>query len=144
MTAPALLQIVFYFAILLLITQPLGAHMVRVFEGERTFLHGALGWLERGAYRILGVDPNRDMKWTTYSVALLAFSLASLLFSYLALRLQGYLPLNPQHFGARQMPPAGTEPPAGTRRSRSSPQTTGRTCAMPPHRSVPPASARAA
>jgi K+-transporting ATPase ATPase A chain len=105
MTAPALLQIVFYFAILLLITQPLGAHMVRVFEGERTFLHGALGWLERGAYRILGVDPNRDMKWTTYSVALLAFSLASLLFSYLALRLQGYLPLNPQHFGARQMPP---------------------------------------
>ena len=105
MTAPALLQIVFYFAILLLITQPLGAHMVRVFEGERTFLHGALGWLERGAYRLLGVDPNRDMKWTTYSVALLAFSLASLLFSYLALRLQGYLPLNPQHFGARQMPP---------------------------------------
>ena len=105
MTALATLQIVLFFAILLLITKPLGSHMARVFAGERTFLHRGLGWLERGTYRVLGIDPEQNMKWTTYAVAMLAFSLASLLFTYGALRLQGFLPLNPQHFGAKQMTP---------------------------------------
>ena len=50
-----------------LITKPLGAYMARVFEGERTLLHPSLGWLERGTYRVLGVDPEDDMKWTTYA-----------------------------------------------------------------------------
>src|SRR6185295_6518147 len=104
MTIQATVLLLFYFGVLLLITKPLGAYMARVFEGEKTFLHGALGWLERGTYRALGVDPNEDMKWTTYSVAMLMFSLVSLLFTYGALRLQGVLPLNPQHFGAQQMP----------------------------------------
>jgi K+-transporting ATPase ATPase A chain len=104
MTIQATILLLFYFGVLLLITKPLGAYMARVFEGERTFLHGALGWLERGTYRVLGVDPNEDMKWTTYSIAMLLFSLATLLFSYVALRLQGILPLNPQHFGTAQMP----------------------------------------
>ncbi|MDF3064618.1 MAG: potassium-transporting ATPase, subunit [Polyangiaceae bacterium] len=105
MTTFAALQLVLFFALLLLSTKPLGAHMARVFEGERTFLHRALGCLERGAYRALGVDPTEEMKWTAYSTALLLFSLVSVLFSYAALRLQGLLPLNPQHFGAEQMPP---------------------------------------
>jgi potassium-transporting ATPase potassium-binding subunit len=105
MTAQATLQLVLYFGILLLMTRPLGAYMARVFSGEKTLLHGALGWLERGTYRVLGVDPAEDMKWTTYSVAMLTFSFASLLFTYAALRLQGYLPLNPQQLGAEQMPP---------------------------------------
>jgi len=68
-------------------------------------LHGALGWLERGTYRVLGIDAEKNMKWTEYAVAMLMFSLASLVFSYAALRLQGVLPLNPQHFGAKQMTP---------------------------------------
>src|SRR6187549_3429352 len=104
MTFQAIILVVLYFGILLLITRPLGSYMARVFEGERTFLHGALGWLERGTYRVLGVDPKEDMKWTTYAVALLMFSLAALIFTYAALRLQGILPLNPQGFGAQQMP----------------------------------------
>src|ERR1043165_8285625 len=94
MTAQAILLILLYFGILLLITRPLGAYMVRVFEGEPTFLQGALGWLERGTYKALGVDPKEDMKWTTYAVAMLTFSLATLLFTYGALRLQtGLAPL---------------------------------------------------
>src|SRR4051794_6317787 len=105
MTPIAILQIAVYFGILLLITKPLGAYMARVFEGEKTLLHRPLGWLERGTYRVLGVDPDKDMKWTEYAVAMLMFSLASLVFTYGALRLQGVLPLNPQHFGAKQMPP---------------------------------------
>lgn len=94
-----------YIGILLLITRPLGAYMARVFQGERTLLQPLLGRLERGTYRLLGIDPAEDMRWTTYSVALLVFSLASLLFSYAVLRLQGLLPLNPQGLGAAQMPP---------------------------------------
>ncbi len=105
MTALGILQLVLYFGILLLITKPLGAYMARVFEGEQTFLSKRLGWLERGTYELLGVDPAADMKWTKYAGAMLAFSLASLLFTYGALRLQGLLPLNPQHFGAKQMTP---------------------------------------
>jgi K+-transporting ATPase ATPase A chain len=105
MTPLAILQIVLFFGALLLIAKPLGSHMARVFAGEKTFLHRALGWLERGTYRVLGVDPEENMKWTTYSVAMLMFSGATLLFTYGALRLQGLLPLNPQHFGAKQMTP---------------------------------------
>jgi potassium-transporting ATPase potassium-binding subunit len=104
MTSQAILLLLAYLGVLLLIVKPLGAHMARVFEGGRTFLHGPLGWLERGTYRALGIDPSEEMKWTTYCVALLMFSLVSLLFSYAALRLQGVLPLNPQHFSAQQMP----------------------------------------
>jgi K+-transporting ATPase ATPase A chain len=105
MTPLAILQIALYFAALLLIAKPLGSYMARVFEGEKTLLHGALGWFERGTYKMLGVDPNEDMKWTDYAIAMLVFSLASLVFSYAALRMQGILPLNPQHFGAKQMTP---------------------------------------
>jgi K+-transporting ATPase ATPase A chain len=105
MTLPALLQLVVYFAIIVLITRPLGAYMARVFAGEQTFLSRALGPLERWTYRLLGVDPEQDMKWTTYCRAMLAFSLVGLMFTYGALRLQGVLPLNPQQLGARQMPP---------------------------------------
>jgi potassium-transporting ATPase potassium-binding subunit len=104
MTVFAILQILAFFGALLLLTKPLGAYMARVYAGEKTFLHRPLGWLERGTYRLLGVDPAQDMKWTTYSVAMLLFSLASLLFTYATLRLQGVLPLNPQGFGAEQMP----------------------------------------
>jgi K+-transporting ATPase ATPase A chain len=80
--------------------------MARVFKGERTFLYRVFGWLERFTYRALRIDPEQDMKWTTYAVAMLSFSLATCLFTYATLRLQGVLPLNPQHFGTRQMTPA--------------------------------------
>jgi K+-transporting ATPase ATPase A chain len=106
MTALATLQLLLFFGLLLLITKPLGAYMARVFAGERTLLHRALGGLERGTYRLLGVDPEEDMKWTSYALAMLVSSLAALLFTYGALRLQGVLPLNPQGFGTKQMPAA--------------------------------------
>ena len=105
MTASAIVQVAVLFAILLLLTKPLGSYMARVFAGERTFLHRVLGGLERGTYRLLGVDPEQDMKWTAYAAALLMFSLVSALFSYAVLRLQGVLPLNPQGYGAQQMTP---------------------------------------
>ena len=74
MTAFAWLQLLLFFGILLLITKPLGTYMANVFSGHTTFLHRPLGWLERGTYRLLGVDPETDMKWTTYAVAMLMFT----------------------------------------------------------------------
>ena len=57
MTAGSLVQVGIYLLLVLLLVKPLGGYMARVFQGERTFLEGGLGWLERGTYRLLGVDP---------------------------------------------------------------------------------------
>jgi potassium-transporting ATPase potassium-binding subunit len=105
MTTSGSLQLVLYFGLLLLITKPLGTYMAQVFAGEKTFLHRPLGWLEQSTYRLLGVDPKEDMRWTRYATALLVFSLISLVFTYTTLRLQGVLPINPQAVGAQQMTP---------------------------------------
>ena len=90
------LLIVAYFAILLALTKPLGIYMYRIFNGERTFLSPLLRPVERGVYRLTGVDENREMQWTTYLVALLLFNFLGFLVVYLLQRLQGGLPLNPQ------------------------------------------------
>jgi K+-transporting ATPase ATPase A chain len=105
MTANGILQIALFFVALLLLTKPLGAYMARVFSGERTFLSPVLGPIERGLYRLFGVREDEDMKWTVYAFALLAFSVVGLLLSYTLLRLQGFLPFNPQKFGTTQMTP---------------------------------------
>ncbi|MHB8637936.1 MAG: potassium-transporting ATPase subunit KdpA [Fimbriimonadaceae bacterium] len=104
MNDTGMLQILFYFAVLLLTVKPMGIFMAKVFSGERTFLSPALGWLERLTYKVLGVDPAEDMKWTAYAGAMLMFTLVSILVTYGLLRLQGYLPLNPQHLGANVLP----------------------------------------
>src|SRR6476661_2890121 len=81
----------------------MGAFMASVFAGERTFLTPAFGPVERMLYRMFGVREDEDMPWTTYAFALLLFSLVGGLLTYGLLRLQGFLPLNPQHVGSRQM-----------------------------------------
>jgi potassium-transporting ATPase potassium-binding subunit len=95
MTGIGWAQIALYSLLLLALTRPLGLYMARVMEGERTFLTPVLGPIERLLYRLFGVDPDEDMRWTTYAFAMLAFSLVSMLFSYAVLRLQGMLPFNP-------------------------------------------------
>jgi K+-transporting ATPase ATPase A chain len=81
----------------------MGSYMARVFGGERTFASPILRPIERLFYRLFGVKESEDMKWTTYSYALLMFSVVGGLLSYALLRLQAHLPFNPQHFGASQM-----------------------------------------
>lgn len=104
MTTHAVLQILIYFALIVAIAKPMGLFLNKVFSGERTFLHPLFGWLERLSLRILRVKEDDDQTWWNYALSMLAFSLASLLATYGLLRLQGLLPLNPQHFGATQMP----------------------------------------
>jgi potassium-transporting ATPase potassium-binding subunit len=95
-----LIQCALYIAVLLALAKPLGEFMARVFQGERTFLHPALGWLERLTYKASGVDPAQEMRWTQYAVACLIFNLVGLVAVYALQRLQHVLPLNPAGLGA--------------------------------------------
>ena len=72
--------------------------MARVFSGERTFLSPVLGPVERGFYRLAGVSPEREQGWLAYTLAMLVFSAAGFASLYAILRLQAFLPLNPQGF----------------------------------------------
>ena len=90
------IQVLVFLTALVALTPVLGAFMHRVFNGERTWLHPVLGWLERLVYRAGGVDPSKEMRWTSYCGALLAFNLMGFLV-LLGLQLaQKALPLNPQ------------------------------------------------
>jgi K+-transporting ATPase ATPase A chain len=99
MTAVGWAQIALYVLVLLLLIKPAGAYMFRVFEGNRQPLPAVFGGIERFAYRVCGVDPEREQRWTGYAFSLLAFSLLGLLVTYAIERLQHVLPLNPQQLG---------------------------------------------
>src|SRR5215831_14351031 len=96
MTANGLLQIALFCAIVTAIAVPLGAYMARVFAGERTLLSPVLGPIERGIYWISGVDAKKEQHWLTYAVALLLFHVFCFASLYAILRLQYFLPFNPQ------------------------------------------------
>ncbi len=97
------LQITLYFVVLFVCVKPLGIYMAKVFAGEKTFMSPVLGWLERGFYRIAGIDPSEEMGWKEYACALLAFSFLSFLALYGLLRFQNALPVNPGRMAA--LPP---------------------------------------
>jgi K+-transporting ATPase ATPase A chain len=97
MTANGWLQILFFLTLILLVTKPMGVFLTHVFNREHTFLDPVLGLLERLIYRLTRVNAEREMRWTEYAVSMLLFSLVSMLALYLIQRLQGVLPLNPQH-----------------------------------------------
>ena len=100
MTLNGWLQIALYFVILTAFVVPLGRFMAKVFEGERTFLTPVFGPVERGLYRISGVDETREQTWITYTLAMLLFNAAGFLCVYALMRLQGLLPLNPAGMSA--------------------------------------------
>ena len=97
MTANGWLQILFFLALILAVTKPMGVFMTHVFNRERTFIDPLLGPVERLIYKLTRVNAEREMRWTEYAVAMLLFSLVSMLVLYLIQRLQGVLPFNPQH-----------------------------------------------
>jgi len=97
MDTMGLLQILFFSIVLVLLTKPMGRYMARVFAGEHTWLDPLLTPIETAIYRLCGIDAQREMRWTSYALTMLAFNLVGLVFLYALLRLQGYLPLNPQH-----------------------------------------------
>ena len=94
------LQLAAFVGLLLLLTKPMGLYLFRVMDGEgRTFLDPVLKPVELLFYRIFRVDRKQEQDWKQYTISLLMFSLIGLLFTYLILRIQHLLPLNPQGFG---------------------------------------------
>jgi K+-transporting ATPase ATPase A chain len=105
MTSIGVLQIAIFFGMILVSAKPLGGYMARVFEGQRTFIHPVLRWLEALTYKAIGVKEDVEQHWTQYTAALLSFSLFGFLLTYLLQRGQGFLPFNPQHFNSGNVPP---------------------------------------
>src|SRR4051812_43967872 len=100
MTLNGWLQILFFLAVIFLVTPLIGEYMARVFTRQRTWLDLVLRPCERLIYRLTGVKDTEEMRWTEYAAALLLFSIVSMLVLYAMQRLQQILPFNPQGFGA--------------------------------------------
>jgi K+-transporting ATPase ATPase A chain len=96
MTANGWFQIGLYLLVIFLVTKPVGVFMTRVFNREKTFLDPVLRPIEKLVYRLTGVDENREMRWTEYTVSMLLFSGVSMTLLYLIERTQKWLPSNPQ------------------------------------------------
>jgi potassium-transporting ATPase potassium-binding subunit len=95
-TLNAVLQVLLYLFLILLITKPLGLYMYKIFNGERTWLSPVVVPIERFFYRLCGINPEEEQKWWEYVIAMLVFSVAGMLLTYLILRTQQWLPFNPQ------------------------------------------------
>ncbi|WHA40865.1 potassium-transporting ATPase subunit KdpA [Agrobacterium larrymoorei] len=98
MTILGWLQISLLFVAVLLVVKPLGLYMAKVFSGERTWLSPVFSPIERGLYAAAGVDMKKEQGWLGYTLSMLVFSIASFLALYAILRLQAFLPFNPQGF----------------------------------------------
>ena len=94
------LQLIFYMVVLIALAKPIGLYMSKVYQGEKTFLDPAFRPVEKLIYRMSGVHPDEEMNWKVYALAMLLFNGLGLLAVYAFQRLQGYLPFNPQGFGA--------------------------------------------
>jgi K+-transporting ATPase ATPase A chain len=96
MTINGWAQIALVFALVALCAYPLGLYIARVLSGDRTFLSPVFGPAERGIYTLAGIDPEQGMGWKGYVVALVVLNALHFLLLYGMLRLQFYLPFNPQ------------------------------------------------
>jgi potassium-transporting ATPase potassium-binding subunit len=91
------IQLALFSVMLLILTKPMGLYLVQVLNpGGRTWLDPALKPVERLIYRIGGIDPAKEQDWKGYAVSVLVFSLVTFILTYVILRLQYFLPLNPQ------------------------------------------------
>ncbi|MDY1009733.1 MULTISPECIES: potassium-transporting ATPase subunit KdpA [unclassified Sphingomonas] len=96
MTFQGWILILGFVAILLALTKPVGVWLFTLYEGRRTPLHIVLGPVERGFYKLAGIDPDAEQGWRRYALHMLLFNVALMAFTYAVLRLQGVLPGNPQ------------------------------------------------
>ena len=101
MNSSGWLQLALYVGVLALITKPMGLYLMQVLDAKgKTWLDPVLKPLERVTYKVMGVRDGQEHDWAQYTWAMLLFSLVSCVFTYAILRLQNFLPLNPQNFGA--------------------------------------------
>ncbi|NML06646.1 potassium-transporting ATPase subunit KdpA [Sphingomonas sp. G-3-2-10] len=96
MTIEGWALIALFVALTFAMAKPIGMWLFALYEGRRTPLHRVLAPVERGFYRLAGIDPDAEQGWRRYALHMLLFQLALLLFTYVVLRLQGVLPMNPR------------------------------------------------
>ena len=97
MTSNSYFQILFYVVTLIALAKPLGWYMARVYEGESVGLNRLLAPVEKVIYRLCGVNPKEEMRWTDYAIGFLVFNLLGALAVFALQRLQAFLPFNPQN-----------------------------------------------
>ena len=100
MTTNDFLQVGLYLVVLLLLVKPVGSYMALVFADAPNRVTRFGGRVERGIYRLCGIRGDEAMGWKRYALAMLLFNVLGVLVVYLLQRVQQWLPLNPQHFGA--------------------------------------------
>ncbi|MEO7050537.1 MAG: potassium-transporting ATPase subunit KdpA [Rhodanobacter sp.] len=100
MTTNDYLQIAIFLVVLLLLIKPVGSYMALVFADAPNRVTRLGGRVERGIYRLCGIDQTEDMGWKRYALTMLLFNVLGVLALFVLQRVQGFLPLNPQHFGA--------------------------------------------
>ena len=96
-TAAGWLQFALLFGALAACYVPLGNYIARIFTDTKHWR------VERGIYKLCGIDPEADMRWSVYARSILAFSLVGVLFLYLIERTQHWLFLS---IGMANVPPA--------------------------------------
>ncbi|ALE54184.1 potassium-transporting ATPase subunit KdpA [Paraburkholderia sp. RL17-368-BIF-A] len=99
MNSNNVLQAGLFIVVLLAAAVPLSRYLCGVMDGSSRVLRVG-GPIERLLYRAAGVDPSSEMSWKQYAVAVIAFNVLGVVFLYALLRLQGWLPGNPQQLGA--------------------------------------------
>ena len=100
MTLAGWLEIALTLALAVVVAWPLGAFMAAVFNGRKTLLTPLAAPVERGLYRLCGVDPEKEQDWLDYTLSMIIFSFGCFLALYLIMRFQALLPLNPLAQGA--------------------------------------------
>jgi potassium-transporting ATPase potassium-binding subunit len=100
MTVAGWLEIALTLALAVVVAWPLGAFMAAVFDGRKTLLTPLAAPVERGLYRLSGVDPNKEQDWLDYTLSMIIFSFGCFLALYLIMRFQALLPMNPLARGA--------------------------------------------
>jgi K+-transporting ATPase ATPase A chain len=95
-----IVQPIIYLTTLLLLVKPLGIYMARIYEGKPTGFNVWFGWLEKFIYRLVGIRPEQEMSWKTYTIAMMLFNALGIVAVYILQRLQAHLPLNPSVLSA--------------------------------------------
>jgi len=99
MNANDLLQTALFIVTLIALAVPLGRYMAGVLDGSSIVVRRIGRPIERLLFRLAGVDADAEMSWKRYALAVLLFNALGALAVYAFLRLQPWLPANPQGFG---------------------------------------------
>ena len=97
MTIQDTIQVLLFFALLIGLTPILGNFMSKVFTGEKHFMLPVFGWLEKLTYKFIGINPNEETNWKSYTFGMLLFNLVGFIFVFLIQIFQSFLPFNPAH-----------------------------------------------